>query len=152
MEHSPEIVSLDPQPTAVVRDTVRMDQLTDFYDSAFGSVVHALTAQGAPPRDAFGLYLSQPAETVDLEVGFVTDREVDAVEGVVPSTLPGGEVARMTHLGSYDSLGQSWGQLVAWVGEQGRRPAGPMWEVYVTEPSPDADPATMRTDLFCLLG
>ena len=30
----------------------------------------------------------------------------------------------------------------------GRAPAFPFWEVYVTEPTPDVDPGSMRTDLF----
>ena len=34
----------------------------------------------------------------------------------------------------------------------GREPAFPFWEVYVTEPTPDADPASLRTDLFTRLG
>ena len=35
------------------------------------------------------------------------------------------------------------------IGGMGRAPGSPFWEVYVTEPSPDMDPATLRTDLFC---
>ena len=27
----------------------------------------------------------------------------------------------------------------------------PFWEVYTTEPTPDMDPATLRTDLFTVL-
>lgn len=151
MEQTPEIVQLEQRPTAVVRGTVRMDQLRGFYDEAFPAVLRAVQAGGAEPGDAFGLYLSQPTDTIDLEVGFVTDREVAGQDQVVASSLPGGEVARVTHLGSYDDLGRAWGGLVQWLTEEGRAPAGPMWEVYVTEPSPDADPTTMRTDLFCLL-
>ena len=32
-----------------------------------------------------------------------------------------------------------------------KAPAFPFWEVYVTEPSPDMDPATLRTDLVTLV-
>ena len=42
------------------------------------------------------------------------------------------------HVGGYDNLGDSWCALA-------------MWEVYVTEPIPDADPATLRTDLSWVL-
>ena len=41
---------------------------------------------------------------------------------------------------------------MAWVDEQGLTPAGPMWEVYVTDPTPEMDPASLRTDLFVLVG
>jgi effector-binding domain-containing protein len=33
----------------------------------------------------------------------------------------------------------------------GTPPGTPFWEVYVTEPSPDMNPATLRTDLFTVL-
>jgi hypothetical protein len=37
------------------------------------------------------------------------------------------------------------------VTDSGNQPALPFWEIYVTEPSPEADPSTMRTDLVTLL-
>ena len=54
-------------------------------------------------------------------------------------------------MGSYDELGRSWQRLTTWIAEQGLQPAGPMWEVYVTEPTPETDPVTLRTDLFCIV-
>lgn len=147
----PEILQVEEQRTAVVRGTARMDELTTFYDRGYAAVMEAVTAQGRTPSGAFGLYLSEPSDTVDLEVGFVVDEEVAPSGDVVASRLPAGEVARLTHVGAYDGLGESWGRLMQWLGEQGRSPAGPMWEVYVTEPTPEAEPSSMRTDLFCLL-
>ena len=37
---------------------------------------------------------------------------------------------------------------MAFVSAQGLRPGDRMGEVYVTEPSPTTDPATLRTDLY----
>jgi effector-binding domain-containing protein len=34
---------------------------------------------------------------------------------------------------------------------RGESPGPVYWEVYLTEPGPDVDPATMRTELNCLL-
>lgn len=151
MPQEPEIVHVDRAPTAVVREQVRMDALPGFYDQAYRAVAAALAEQQVEPRSAIGLYLSPPTETVDLEAGFVVDSAVEPDGEVVASSLPGGDVARLTHVGSYDELPQTWGRVMVWVGEQGRAPAGPMWEVYVTEPNPQTDPSTLRTDLFCLL-
>ena len=64
------------------------------------------------------------------------------------SELPAGTIARTTYVGGYDGLGAAWGAFLGEIGASGRAPDVPFWEVYVTEPSPDADPATMRTDLF----
>jgi effector-binding domain-containing protein len=51
------------------------------------------------------------------------------------------------HVGAFDGLGESWGRLGEWIGAQGLIPGADMWEVYVTEPSPDMDPADLRTEL-----
>ena len=51
--------------------------------------------------------------------------------------------------GPYDTLGQSWGRLAAAATAQGFVP-GPFCEVYVSDPTPETDPATLRTDLFLL--
>jgi effector-binding domain-containing protein len=68
-----------------------------------------------------------------------------------PSRLPAGRIAIISHLGSYDGLGDAWGRFMQAVADSGNQPALPFWEIYVTEPSPEADPATMRTDLVTLL-
>ncbi len=149
--HTPEIVRREPVSTAVVRGTVRMEELPQFYDRAYPLVASVLEQQGLQPLEAVGHYLTPPGQTIELEVGFTTVGRVEEDSDVVASSLPGGDVVRMTHLGPYEELAESWGRLASWIGQQGRRPGRSFWEVYVTEPSPEADPATMRTDLYWLL-
>lgn len=148
----PQIITHDAVPTAVVREQVTMADLPGLYDRAFTAIGPVLEEQGVQPAGAaFGYYLSIPTGSFELEAGLpVTAPIADAGE-VVASELPAGAVARATHTGAYDTLGDSWGALVAWVEEQGRTVTTRMWEVYVTDPSPEMDPATLRTDLFILL-
>ena len=63
-------------------------------------------------------------------------------------SLPAGRAARLVHHGSYDELGSSWERLARWMRDQRLEPAAFFWEVYVTEPSPDMDPADLRTELI----
>lgn len=148
----PQIITREAVPTAVVRaENLPAAELRTFYDGAYGTVSEALAAQGIQPSGAaFGLYLKPPSETFTLEAGFPVSAPISGIGDVHASQLPGGEVARATHAGGYDGLPDSWAALMAWVGEQGRIP-GRLWEVYVTDPSPEMDPATLRTDLFVQL-
>lgn len=144
----PELVDLAPATTAVVRGVVPLAGLRDFFDASFGQLGRTLAAQGVGVRGpAFGLYRGTPGDTFDLEVGFATDREVRPDGDVAPGTLPGGQVARLTHIGSFDGLGSSWQRLGEWIQEQGLKPGDERWEVYVTQPSPEMDPRDLRTDL-----
>ena len=151
-------------PTAVIQATdVPMATIAGFFDSAFGTAFPALFAAGVTPAGpAFALYTritQDPAFTADVEIGFPLARPLaelhagDPVEvngmRVVASELPAGEVAVTSHLGGYDGLGQAWGEFLGRIGAMGREPGTPFWESYVTEPGPDMDPATLRTDLFC---
>jgi effector-binding domain-containing protein len=155
----PEIVELDEQQVAVIAGQVAMAELPEFFDSSFGELAATLAAQGVGiVGPAFARYHGPPDDVADLEVGFPTDRAVSPTGSVTPSVLPAGRAARAVHEGSYDRLGESWERLGSWLAQQGQRPAESMWpesmwpksmwEVYVTEPSPDMDPADLRTELW----
>ncbi|GAB3653830.1 GyrI-like domain-containing protein [Zhihengliuella somnathii] len=152
----PVIVPVSAARTAVVKGTdVPFAELSGFYDGAFAALAEVLETEGlSPVGPAFGLMTRQPTESMDLEVGFAIDHPLEgprtSASGVTvePSTLPEGTTAVASHLGAYDALGEAWGAFMTWIGEQGYSPQLPFWEVYVTEPSPEADPESMRTDLF----
>ncbi|MGN0102405.1 MAG: GyrI-like domain-containing protein [Dietzia sp.] len=151
-------------PTAVVRVTgVPMSELAQVFDSAFGTVLprgfEAGLAPAGPPIALYTAAIEGPDSVVDLEIGFPlraplveqVGAEPIEVDGrrIVASELPAGEIAVISHVGSYDGLGHAWGEFMGRIAGTGRAPGVPFWEAYVTEPSPDMDPATLRTDLFC---
>ncbi|WP_405182445.1 GyrI-like domain-containing protein [Nocardia sp. NBC_01377] len=144
----PQLVTVRPWTTAVVHDVVPLTGLRDFYDVSFHSVVQTIAAQQrAIMSPAFGLYRGEPGDLLDVEVGFATERPVIPQARVVAGSLPGGAVARTTHFGGFDGIAEAWDRLGAWLAEQNLRPAAHRWEVYVTDPAPDIDPADLRTEL-----
>ena len=64
---------------------------------------------------AIGVYFGMPKDTVDVAAGFPTDRSVNAADGVSAETLPGGRAAQILHVGSYDSIQQTYGRLMTWL-------------------------------------
>lgn len=145
-------------PTVVVRATdYPVARLAELFDATFSAMFPALAERGIAPAGApFSLHTRIPSETVDIEVGIPLTAPLDGpfVRGditLLPSTLPAGTTARTTYLGPYDGLGGAWGGFMGAIVESGRAPAFPFWEVYVTEPTPDADPTLLRTDLFTLV-
>ena len=144
-----EIVDAPLATTAVIRAVVPMSELAGFFDRSFGTLMGTIAQQGVTiVGPAFALYRSPPTDTADLEIGFTTDRPVDAGGEVEASSLGGCRVARTIHAGAYDQLGEAWGRLRAWIAEHDDlTPGGALWEVYVTQPSPDMDPADLRTEL-----
>lgn len=144
----PELVDVAAATTAVIAAVVPADELVGFFDSSFSRLVPVLTEQGITIESpAFGLYHGPPGESVDIEVGFATEGPVRADGDVRAGSLPGGRVARLVHQGGFDRLEASWERLRSWIEARGLTPGRDLWEVYVTEPSPDMDPATLRTEL-----
>ena len=148
----PTVVELVERPTAVIPGVVDAASLPQFFDRAFPTLAQVVATQGAAiAGPAFAFYRRPPGADVDLEVGFPTAAPVEPAGEVRPGVLPGGRAAHLVHLGSYDHLAASWDRLTTWAVEEGLSPAESFWEVYVTQPTPDGDPARMRTDLFCLV-
>ena len=145
-------------PVAAIRyDGVTLDTLAACFDEGFNVLRAAIDAGVVVPAGPpLAVYHGDPTATFDVEIAFpvvtaLTGEYEHAGVVVRASALAGGRYATVTHLGGYDGLGPAWGNLLGAVGAAGEQPAGRFVEVYLTQPSPEADPATMRTELFAPL-
>jgi RimJ/RimL family protein N-acetyltransferase len=66
-------------------------------------------------------------------------------------TIPAGDVATTIHPGPYEGLGDTHSLVRAWIDARGRRPAGPCWETYLTDPSLTPDAGDYRTEVAWLV-
>ncbi len=154
-----EIFDVPAVSTVVQKVTDQpLSVMAEVFDSTFTALFPLLESRGITPTGpGFSLHHRMPDETATFEVGIPVDRpldgEVTADNGVVfsPSTLPAGHIATVSHLGPYDGLSDAWGAFLQRVSDGGSRPQLPFWEVYVSEPGPEADPATLRTDLYTVI-
>ncbi|MGC3953692.1 MAG: GyrI-like domain-containing protein [Propionicimonas sp.] len=148
----PTLLTLEPEPTAVVRHTgVTVSELPALFDAGYPAVV-ASGARLAGP--ALAIYYGDPMAVFDIEIGFPVSEPlagpIGADPAVVPANLPDGQALALSHHGSYDTLPEGWGRLAAEAEARGLTPRG-CFEVYVTAPTPDTDPATLRSDLYLLV-
>ncbi|WP_162599973.1 GyrI-like domain-containing protein [Nocardioides solisilvae] len=152
VDGEPEIVLVEPVPVAVLRESVAVEELTSFYDRAFDAVADELERQQVGRvGPALAVYRGTPGATVDVAAGFPVQRPVDTAAGITGTELPGGMVVQALHVGAYDRLGETYERLRAFAADQGVELADVMWESYLTEPTPEADPASMRTRVSWLL-
>lgn len=150
-----EFIEVDAYDTVVVTFTdYPMHEMTSAFDSSFAAVFPVLEQEGITPvGPAFALYHRMPTDTATFEVGIPVDKPLanpittESGLEVKPSILPAGNVARISYFGPYDAMGDGWGAFMYAISAAGKQPDLPFWELYVTEPTPDIDPATLRTDL-----
>ena len=138
-----------PQPTAVVRATIPVSEIPAFLGHAYAAVMQVLASQHIAPKDApFAYYLKAPTATVELEAGFPIAAQCAPAGEVLPGELPGGTIATTTHVGSYETLVDTYNVLMAWISKQGLVRGEAMWEIYLTDPQQEPDPANWRTQIF----
>jgi effector-binding domain-containing protein len=87
-------------------------------------------------------------DTPHVEVGVELLVPCPLTGRVVASALPAGEAAMTVHRGSYAGLAAAHQAVLNWLAAQGRKPAGPRWEIY--GPHSD-DPAEVWTEVYYLL-
>ncbi len=136
--------------TAVLREQVPMAQLPEFFHRAFAAAMAQVQAQGVqvtgPP---FGKYYGIPGESVDVEAGFPVSGPIATADGVAAGMLPGGPAVEAVHVGPYDTLAATYGEVESWIDERGLRTIEVMWESYLSDPGEHPDPATWQT-LICI--
>lgn len=144
----PDLLEVTEVNLAVVHGRVTPDEIRTFFDTSFGRLAAVLDAQPATiTGPALAIYGIAGEQTMEITVGFPVDRLIRPDTDVVPGVLPSGRTARLVHYGSFDGLEQSWDRLHSWITARDLAPGSTRWEVYVTEPHPDMDPADLRTEL-----
>ena len=148
-ESTPEIKSTDrqEQPTAVLRETVPMSALREFFGRAYSSVMAAVQQQdvqlAGPP---FALYRGMPTDVVDVEAGFPLAAPFPGGDGgVVAGVLPAGRALEAMHVGPYETLPETYGKVMARMQAEGLTPGDTMWEYYLSDPGTEPDPSAWKT-------
>ena len=148
---TPDIKStqLDEQPTAVLRETVPMNALKEFFGRAYQAVMTAAEQQqvqlAGPP---FALYHGKPTDVVDVEAGFPVAAPLPwpgSEGGVTAGSLPAGRAMEAMHVGPYEKLPETYSAITGKMQAEGLTPGKVMWEYYLSDPAAERDPATWKT-------
>jgi effector-binding domain-containing protein len=147
-----KLVQVDSRRTAVVAQTTTWADFPRLWGPLLGEVYGFVsdrpdlaTGSGDELWQNVMLYRDQRP---DVEVGVLVSASFEPEGRVIPSELPGGEVATAIHQGDYARLGDTHEAVRDYVAAAGRELAGPCWEVYGHG---GADPSEAETEVFWLL-
>ena len=140
---------IDSRPYLGIRAKAKVEELGTILGPLFGEVYGYIQQQGQQPAGMpMTVYHSMDDGTVDFQCGMPVPAPMAGTARIEACELPSGKVATVTHFGPYDELGQTWGDLTAWMESEGLEAAGVPWEVYVTDPGEEPDQSKWRTDIF----
>jgi effector-binding domain-containing protein len=124
--------------------------------TAIGATVGPIFGEVASWAGAHGVALAGPAVTrysnlcggeCDIDAGFIVAGAPTATDPRVRAMDLGGCIAAFaTHIGSYESLHETYDAIEKWMGKNGYVTAGPMWEEYFSPPG--TPPEQTRTDVY----
>lgn len=148
MIDEPRIAHVAGQTTAVIPLTIPREEIRDAMGPGISELLDTVAAQGiALAGPWFTHHLRMDPEVFDLEIGVPIEEPVAAAGRVKVGRLPAATVARTIYHGPYEGLGAAWGELNAWIEEQGLTPAPDLWECYIAGPESTPDPSGWRTEL-----
>lgn len=143
-----EIRPTTQQHTAAIKMTRPLSQIGPAMGEAFPKIYHAVISAGMEPAGMpLARYYDFGEEETTFECAIPVPSEFTPAGEVEASSVGGGEAAFGLHVGPYETIGQTWGAIMAWVTEQGRAPAGPTWEIYIDDPQETA-PDQLKTELY----
>lgn len=143
----PESRTVPEQPTAVLRATLRRDQVAGWSRPAIDAVAEYLRLHGiAPCGFPFARYHLRPDGVFEVEAGLPIAVRIAGDTHIRPSSLPGGHVVVAWHIGPYEQLAAAYAAIDTWLrAEHGSR-TGDAWEVY--HDLPNRDPRHWRTEVM----
>jgi AraC family transcriptional regulator len=149
MNETPQLRTLPAQPAAVVRQTTTPAELAGDLGQLLERVLqHAISAGAAPAGPPFTRYLRMDDHSVEIETGFPLDRAVPGGDGVQAVELPATDAVVARHIGPYDQLPATYAAATTFAGQLGRSPSEAPWEVYLTDPGEQPDPARWVTEVY----
>lgn len=144
-----EMRPIDAQPILAIRVAARQDELPAMMGALFEEVYACIERSGqAPAGMPLALYHSMEGGSVDFACGMPVAAPLPGEGRVEAGELAAGTVVTATHMGPYDTLGETWEAVAAWVASHDLQPAGAPWEVYQTDPGAEPDTSKWRTDIF----
>jgi AraC family transcriptional regulator len=140
---------IEPRPILFVRRRVARTVIAATTGDCLGKVfAHSQAAGLALAGPPVSRYPEAGPGLITIEVGMPLAAPGAGAGAVEAGSLNGGAVAMAVHVGSYDSLGETYAAIERWIAEQGHRPGGSPWEVYVTDPAEHPDPADWKTEVY----
>jgi effector-binding domain-containing protein len=145
--------TLKRQHTAVVRGAMPAADLPGWLPGVFHAVAdHLERADAVVAGPAFACIELRPGDDRRLgdlrtAAGFPVAEPITGDGWVRPSALPAGPAAVATHLGPCEAVETACAELDAWLAGRGLLPDGVRWEVYLTDPATEPDPAHWLSQL-----
>ena len=145
-----ELKSLRARQFVGVRRVVKQDGIGIACADILPRVNQWLRDKGVSPAGPpMTVYHAVDRESGDFDIqpGFFIDGDVEIEEDLSLGETAGGDALACTHVGSYETIGDTWHAVFARVEELGRTVSKSSWEIYIDDPA-EVRLDKLRTEIF----
>lgn len=135
MEYHIEVREQPERPVLFVSAVTGVKDLPEKIGHAYAAIMeHAGKLGEEVNGPAYVLYHNEDMDNLEVDMGFVLDREIPGAGDVKAGFLPAGREAYCLHRGPYHEVEPAYLALMKWVEEQGLTPTGQGYEFYLNSP------------------
>jgi effector-binding domain-containing protein len=133
-----KLLDFPEQPTLIMRATIPVEKMPEFFGKAFGGVMNYLSELGLMPAGMpFGTYFNMNMSAMEVEAGFPVRTKIDGKNEIISGVIPAGTFISTIFEGSYNDLKIAYDALAEYAQQNGLEPTGISYEYYLNDPSGD---------------
>lgn len=142
-------IEAQPRPLAVVQVTTAVARWPREFKTSLDKVYEAVRARLiVPSGHNVMVYRHRPDGLVDIDCGIETSTAFDRFGEIVARTTPAGQAVTAAHIGSYQSMRETYRAIAEWSARSRIQLAPVSWEIYGDW---EQDETKLRTDIFHLI-
>ena len=136
MDYKFKIMKTQSKDALIIRINSSLENLKNDVDKAYHELLTYLAANNEFPGGyLFMIYNNKDVINLDLEIGFPINRKFLGNQSISMGHTPGGYVLTCMHVGSYDSLNETYSSLEKYMTNYSLTPKGKYFEIYYNNPA-----------------
>lgn len=133
-----------------IRDTVNQMEISNAHGKMYAHINRFMDNAGIDINgEPLVIYHYWSDSIIDIEAGIPVKDSVSINDDVVKlNKIQAGDVVTAIHYGPYDRLPETYFGINEWMRKNKVVVIGPPWEVYLTDPTTEADPEKWKTAIY----
>ncbi len=146
-----EVTEVLSMPALSVKDSVYVTDIGTFLETYYPMLyMYALRNETSPTGHPYAVY-HEPWDSLGMnfiEAGITTTKQISGENEIQSVMSPGGKAVKAIYFGPYEDVSPVYRAIKQYMEVLKLEPAGNPWEVYITDPTQEPDPAKLETIVY----
>ncbi|MFW5800052.1 MAG: GyrI-like domain-containing protein [Spirochaetota bacterium] len=142
-----EIKEVKEQNSLSIRLNTPVQELTTVFGEGYKEIGDYMESLGIYPiGPPFAIYYNEDMSNLDIEFGFPVAEKKPDKGRIKAGLLPGGKAISTVHIGSYESIEDTYNKIGEWAKDNNYETESYCYEFYLTDPA-TTSPDKLKTEI-----